>query len=113
MKMVHAIIRREKLSDVKDALHAIECPGMMVWEIIGHGKQHGSLEQFQGFPYRIELMPKVKIEIIAQDPEVKMIVDTILRAAGTQKVGDGKIFISPIEDAIRIRTGERGEGVVS
>ncbi len=113
MKMIHAIIRREKLPEVKVALDAVGCPGMMVWEIVGHGKQQGVTEQFRGREFRVDLLPKTKLEIIAQDSKVKAIVEAISKAASTNKIGDGKIFISPIEEAVRIRTGERGEVVVS
>ncbi len=113
MKKIEAIIRREKLTEVKDALDAIHCPGMMVTDIEGHGKQKGLTEQFRGRPFKIDFLPKTKIEIIAPDGEVKGLVDAILKAAATGQVGDGKIFISPIEEAIRIRTAERGEKVVA
>ncbi|MSR77175.1 MAG: P-II family nitrogen regulator [Candidatus Omnitrophica bacterium] len=112
MKMIHAIIRREKLAAVKDALDAVKCPGMMVWEIVGHGKQKGITEQFRGREFKVDLLPKTKIEIIVSDSQVKAIVEAIVRTASTNKIGDGKIFVSPIEDAIRIRTGERGDTVV-
>ncbi len=113
MKKIEVIIRREKLTEVKEALDAIHCPGMMVWDIEGHGKQKGITEQFRGRPFKIDFLPKTKIEIIAHDAEVKVIVDAILKSAATGQVGDGKIFISPVEEAIRIRTSERGESVVS
>ena len=112
MKLIQAIIRREKLSAVKDALDAIKCPGLQIWEIVGHGKQQGVTEQFRGREFKVDLLPKTKIEIVARDSQVKGIVDAIAKAASTNKVGDGKIFISSIEDAIRIRTGDRGEGAV-
>ena len=112
MKLIQAIIRREKLGVVKEALDAVKCPGMMVWEIVGHGKQKGITEQFRGREFKVDLLPKTKIEVIARDSQVKSIVDAISRAASTNQIGDGKIFVSGIEDAIRIRTGERGESVV-
>ena len=113
MKMIQAIIRREKFQAVKDALDAIQCPGMMVWEIIGHGKQKGITEQFRGREFKVDMLPKTKIEIVAKDSQAKGIVDAITKAASTNAIGDGKIFIYSIEDAVRIRTGEHGEGVVS
>ena len=112
MKMIQAIIRREKLGAVKEALDAIKCPGLMVWEIVGHGKQKGITEQFRGREFRVDLLPKTKIEIIARDSQAKGIVDAIVKAANTNSIGDGKIFILPVEDAIRIRTNERGEVAV-
>ncbi len=112
MKQIQVIIRREKLQAVKQALDAIKCPGMMVWEIVGHGKQKGISEQFRGREFKVEFIPKTKIEIIVHDSQVKGIVDAILKTASTGKVGDGKIFVSSIEDAVRIRTGEKGESAV-
>lgn len=112
MKQIQAIIRREKWQAVKQALDALNCPGMMVWEIMGHGKQQGVTEQFRGREFRVDMLPKTKIEIIVRDSQVKGIVDAIMKTASTNKIGDGKIFISSVEDAIRIRTGDRGEGAV-
>lgn len=113
MKKIEAIIRREKLTEVKEALDAVHCPGMMVWDIEGHGKQKGITEQFRGREFKVYFMPKTKLEIIVPDGEVKGIVDAILSSASTGQVGDGKIFISSIDEAIRIRTKEKGEAVVS
>ncbi len=112
MKQIQAIIRREKWPAVKQALDAINCPGMMVWEIMGHGKQQGLTEQFRGREFKVDMLPKTKIEIIARDSQVKSIVDAIAKVACTNKIGDGKIFILSVEDAVRIRTGERGEVAV-
>ena len=112
MKMVQAIIRREKLEAVKQALDAVSCPGMMVWEIVGHGKQQGVTEQYRGREFRVDFLPKTKIEIVVKDSQVKSIVDAIIKAANTHTVGDGKIFVLPIEDAMRIRTGEKGDVAV-
>ena len=112
MKRVEAIIRREKLSEVKNALDAVHCPGMMVWEIVGHGKQKGLTEQFRGREFKVDFLPKTKIEVVVGDAEVKTIVDVIVKAAATGKVGDGKIFISSIEDVVRIRTGEKGADAI-
>lgn len=109
MKLIQAIIRNEKLGAVKAALDAIKCPGIQVWEILGHGKQKGVTEQFRGREFKVDLLPKTKIEIVVHDAQVKQIVDTILKTANSNKMGDGKIFISQIETAIRIRTGESGE----
>ena len=112
MKMIQAIIRREKLQAVKQALDDIKCPGMMAWEIIGHGKQKGITEQFRGREFKVDLLPKTKIEIVAHDKQVKQILDAIARVANTNQIGDGKIFVLNVEDAVRIRTGERGDSVV-
>ena len=112
MKMIQAIIRREKLEVVKQALDAIGCPGLMAWEIVGHGKQKGITEQFRGREFRVDLLPKTKIEIVAHDRQVKTIIDAISKVANTNQIGDGKIFVLGVEDAIRIRTGERGDSVI-
>lgn len=108
MKLIQAIIRREKLEEVKVALDAVHCPGMMVWDIVGHGKQKGITEQFRGRQFKVDFLPKTKIEIVVGDAELKTVVDTIVKAAATGKVGDGKVFVSTIEDVVRIRTGEKG-----
>ena len=112
MKMIQAIIRREKLPAVKEALDGISCPGMQVWEIVGHGKQAGVTEQFRGREFKVDLLPKTKIEIVARDSQAKKIIETIVRTASTNSIGDGKIFVTSIDDAIRIRTGENGEVAV-
>ena len=112
MKMIQAIIRRERLANVKQALDAIHCPGMMVWEIMGHGKQQGMTENMRGGKFKVDLMPKMKIEIIAEDTDVPQIVEVILDSAFTNQIGDGKVFISQIEEAIRIRTREKGGSAV-
>lgn len=109
MKLIQAIIRNEKLGEVKAALDAIKCPGIQVWEILGHGKQKGVTEQFRGREFKVDLLPKTKIEVVAHDDQVEGIIKTIIKAAGTDKIGDGKIFIMPVENAVRIRTGERGD----
>lgn len=112
MKQIQAIIRREKLGAVKAALDAVKCPGMMVWEIVGHGKQKGISESFRGREFKVDFIPKTKVEIVVHDQQVKSVVDAIAKAASTGQIGDGKIFISTIEDAVRIRTGEKGESAV-
>ena len=112
MKMIQAIIRREKLEAVKQALDAVKCPGMMVWEIVGHGKQQGITEQYRGREFKVDFLPKTKIEIVVRDLQVRAIVDAIVRVANTNTVGDGKIFILPVEEVVRIRTGEKGEAAV-
>lgn len=112
MKQLQVIIRREKLGAVKEALDAVKCPGLMVWEIVGHGKQKGITEQFRGREFRVDLIPKTKIEIVVNDAQVKPIVDAIMKAASTGQIGDGKIFVSDVQDCIRIRTGEKGEAAI-
>ncbi len=112
MKKIEAIIRPDRLSFVREALEKVGYSGMMVSEIQGHGKQKGVTQQWRGEQYRVELLPKTKIEIVVRDSEVEKIVKSIIESGRTGEIGDGKIFIYNIEDAIRIRTNERGEGVL-
>ncbi|ACI19685.1 P-II family nitrogen regulator [Dictyoglomus thermophilum] len=112
MKKIEAIIRPEKLDDVRKALNKIGYSGLMISEVEGHGKQKGIVQQWRGEKYRIELIPKIKIEMVVKDSEVENIIRVIIESARTGEIGDGKIFISEIADAIRIRTGERGENAI-
>jgi Nitrogen regulatory protein PII len=112
MKEIIAIIRPEKLENVKSALEAIECRGLTVVDVKGRGRQLGVTESYRGSDYRIDLLPKTRLEIIVKDEEVDEVVDTIVKTAQTGDIGDGKIFISPVENVVRIRTGERGEKAV-
>jgi len=112
MKEIIAIIRPEKLENVKSALESIECRGLTVVEVKGRGRQLGVTESYRGSDYRIDLLPKTRLEIIVKDDEVEEVVNTIVKTAQTGDIGDGKIFISPVEDVVRIRTGERGEKAV-
>ena len=112
MKEIIAIIRPEKLENVKSALEAIECRGLTVVDVKGRGRQLGITESYRGSDYRIDLLPKTRLEIIVKDEEVDEVVDTIVKTAQTGDIGDGKIFISPVENVVRIRTGERGEKAV-
>lgn len=109
MKKVEAIIRPERFQHVKQALEHVGCSGMMITEVEGHGKQKGTKLLWRGETYDVELLPKVKLEVIVKDRDVEVIVNAILQNARTGETGDGKIFIYDVEDAIRIRTGERGE----
>lgn len=109
MKKIEAIIRPEKLDVVRNALSKIGCPGITVTEVEGHGKQKGLEQQWRGKKYRVELLQKVKIEIVVKEPDVEGVIKAISEAAKTGKIGDGKIFISTVDDAIRIRTSEKGE----
>ncbi len=112
MKEIIAIIRPEKLENVKSALESIECRGLTVVDVKGRGRQLGVTESYRGSDYRIDLLPKTRLEIIVKDEEVDEVIDTIVKTAQTGDIGDGKIFISPVEDVVRIRTGERGEKAV-
>lgn len=112
MKKVEAIIKPFKLDEVKDALGDIGVQGMTVTEVKGFGRTGGKREVYRGSAYVVDFVPKVKIEVVAPDELVARIVEAIERAAQTGRIGDGKIFVSPIEEAVRIRTGERGEDAV-
>ncbi len=109
MKKIEAIIRPEKLDVVRRALEEIGCAGLMITEIEGHGKQKGIVQQWRGEKYKVELLPKMKIEVVVKDQDVERITKTIIDNAKTGEIGDGKIFIYAIENAIRIRTAEKGE----
>lgn len=113
MKKVEAIIRIEKFEDVKKALDALGCcPGISVARIEGQGKQKGATHQFRGREYRVELLPKMKLTLVIKDADVEPVVRAIIDSAKTGEVGDGKIFISPVEQVYRIRTGESGETAI-
>jgi nitrogen regulatory protein P-II 1 len=112
MKKIEAIIRPAKVSDVYAALGTAGCPGLTISEIEGQGKQKGVEQEFRGKKYRTSLMTKARIEIIANDEDVDRLVDAICDAALTGKAGDGKIFVYPVEEAIRIRTKERGKATI-
>ena len=112
MKKIIAIIRPDKLEAVKNALEEVGCHGMTVKDVKGRGRQLGVTESYRGHDYRIDLLPKVELEIVTNDAQVEEIVQTIIETAKTGDIGDGKIFISPVEDVVRIRTGERGEKAI-
>lgn len=108
MKKIEAVIRPFKLDDVKEALLEEGIRGMTISEVRGYGRQKGHKETYRGSEYQIEFVPKIKIEVVVEDNAAEKVVDAILRTAKTGQVGDGKIFISNVEDAIRIRTDESG-----
>src|SRR5208282_4179126 len=112
MKRVEAIIKPFKLEEVKDALHALGVDGMTVIEVKGFGRQKGHTEFHQGSEYTVDFLPKIKIEIVLADAQAESVVSAILRTARTGKIGDGKVFVSDICEAYRIRTEERGERAV-
>ncbi|UJS18698.1 MAG: P-II family nitrogen regulator [Candidatus Jettenia sp.] len=112
MKKIIAIVREEKFAVIKDALLDIGYPGMTVTEVKGHGSQKGITEQWRGRTFKTDFVNKIQMEMVVPDKDVKDIIKCILREAATGSIGDGKIFISTIEDAIRIRTGERGEKAI-
>ncbi len=112
MKKIEAIIRPEKLDVVRNALAGIGVPGITVTEVEGNGKQKGLVQQWRGKEYSVGLLQKVKIEAVVKDADVERIVKIIMDKARTDKIGDGKIFVYPVENAFRIRTGEKGEGAI-
>ncbi len=109
MKKIEAIIKPFKLEEVKEALVEAGCKGITVYEAKGFGRQRGHKEMYRGAEYIVEFLPKIKIEVVVTDDMVQPVVQAIIKSASTGKIGDGKIFITPVEEVIRIRTGETGE----
>jgi len=107
--MVFAIIRPHRLQDVKDALADVGVVGMTVTDVRGAGRQKGQVERYRGSEYSIDLLAKIKIEVAIQDDRCEEVIQAIRKAAYTGEIGDGKIFVLPLEDSVRVRTGERGE----
>jgi len=112
MKKVEAIVRIFKLEDVKNALSAKGIHGMTITDVKGFGRQKGHTEMYRGTEYKVEFVPKVKIEVAVSDENLQMVLDTILRTAQTGQIGDGKIFVSTLHNTVRIRTGETGEQAI-
>jgi nitrogen regulatory protein P-II 1 len=112
MKKIEAIIKPFKLDDVKEALHEIGLQGMTVIDARGFGRQKGHTELYRGAEYVVDFLPKVKIELVVADHQLEPAIEAISRAAHSGRIGDGKIFIYPVEDAVRIRTGETGENAI-
>ncbi len=112
MKLITAIVKPFKLDDVKEALKAAGVLGMTVTEVRGFGRQGGHTETYRGAEYRIDFVPKVKIEVVVSDSVVDEVIDTITRAANTAKIGDGKIWVTDVESIVRIRTQEAGEDAI-
>jgi nitrogen regulatory protein PII len=112
MKKIEAIIKPFKLNDVKDALHELNLQGMTVTEVKGFGRQKGHTEIYRGSEYTVDFLPKIKIEMILADGMVAQAIEAIVKSAQTGKIGDGKVFVLPVEEAVRIRTEERGEKAV-
>jgi len=112
MKKIEAIIKPFKLDEVKEALQEAGIQGITVTEARGFGRQKGHTELYRGTEYVVDFLPKVKIEIVVQDHLVERTIEAIVAAAKTDRIGDGKIFVIPVEDAIRIRTGERGDAAI-
>ena len=112
MKKIEAIIKPFKLDDVKDALNGIGIKGMTISEVKGYGRQKGHTEIYRGAEYVIDFQPKLKIEIIVDTDQVDQVIETIVAAAKTGKIGDGKIFVLPVESVVRVRTGERDQEAI-
>ena len=112
MKKIEAIIKPFKLDEVKDALHEIGLQGITVLEAKGFGRQKGHTELYRGAEYVVDFLPKVKIELVINDDMLERAIEAIQQAAYTGRIGDGKIFVSPVEDAIRVRTGEKGKDAI-
>src|SRR3954452_16463177 len=112
MKKIEAIIKPFKLEEVKDLLRQLGISGMTVYEVKGFGRTGGKTEVYRGSSYVVDFVPKARIEVVVKDSVVAEVVQAIVATAKTGKIGDGKVFVTPVEEAIRIRTGERGEGAV-
>ncbi len=112
MQKVEAIIKPFKLDEVKEALNGIGIQGITVSEVKGFGRQKGHTELYRGAEYVVDFLPKIKIEVVVQDELVDRVIDAVQGAANTGRIGDGKIFVLPVHDAVRIRTGERGEEAI-
>jgi nitrogen regulatory protein P-II 1 len=108
MKKIEAVIKPFKLDDVKEALNSVGIQGMTVSEVKGYGRQKGHTEIYRGAEYAVDFIPKVKVEIVIPSDRCEEVVEIVLKASYTGQIGDGKIFVVPVEDAIRVRTGERG-----
>jgi len=112
MKKITAIVRPEKMDAVRAALEEVGSPGIMITEIEGHGKQKGIEQQWRGEKFRVELLPKMKLEVVVENGSVNAIVSAVLKSAKTGEIGDGKIFVSDVENVIRIRSGEEGSKAI-
>ena len=112
MKKIVSIIKPAKLEEVKDALHAIGIQGMTITEVTGFGRQKGNVEVYRGTEYEVNFLPKIKVEVAVPDSLAEKTITTIKTQAKTGNIGDGKIFIEPLEEIVRIRTGDRGESAV-
>ena len=113
MKKVEAIIKPFKLEDVKDALAEVNVQGMTVTEVKGVGRQKGHTEIYRGSEYTVDFLPKVKLEIVVEDENAESVVEAIVKTANTGKIGDGKVFVSSVEEAVRIRTGDKGSDALA
>ena len=108
MRLVTALVKPFKLDDVKEALSALGLPGITITESKGFGRQRGHTEVYRGAEYTVEFVPKIRVEIVTDEIDVEKVVDSIVTAARTGKIGDGKVWVTPVDEVIRVRTGERG-----
>ncbi|MFG2136260.1 P-II family nitrogen regulator [Streptomyces sp. NPDC048650] len=108
MKLITAVIKPHRLDEVKEALHAFGVHGLTVTEASGYGRQRGHTEVYRGAEYTVDLVPKIRIEVLVEDADVQELLDVVVKAARTGKIGDGKVWSIPVDDAVRVRTGERG-----
>jgi nitrogen regulatory protein P-II 1 len=108
LRLITAIVKPFKLEDVKEALRGLDVYGMTVTEVRGFGRQHGHTEVYRGAEYTVDFLPKMRLEVVAEDADVQRIVDAIVEAARTGKIGDGKVWTTPVDDLVRVRTGEMG-----
>jgi nitrogen regulatory protein P-II 1 len=112
MSMIQCVFKGERLRDVQDAMESLGVVGMTIWEVKGHGRQKGHIEHYRGLETKVNLLPKLMLQIVCHDRDKIGIVDAMVEAARTGEIGDGKIFIAPVSDVIRIRTGERGKTAI-
>ncbi|MFF7631897.1 P-II family nitrogen regulator [Kitasatospora sp. NPDC008050] len=108
MKLITAVLKPYKLDDVKTALHDLGVRGLTVTEVSGYGRQHGHTEVYRGAEYRVDLVPKVRLEVVVADDDAEPVVEALVAAARTGKIGDGKVWMVPVDTLVRVRTGERG-----
>ncbi|MFG3253509.1 P-II family nitrogen regulator [Streptomyces sp. NPDC048172] len=108
MKLITAVIKPHRLDEVKEALRAFGVQGLTVTEASGYGRQSGHTEVYRGAEYKVDLVPKIRIEVLAEDEDAEQLAEIVVKAARTGKIGDGKVWMVPVETAIRVRTGERG-----
>lgn len=108
MKLITAVVRPHRLDEVKTALLELGVHGLTVTEAGGYGRQHGHTEVYRGAEYRVDLVPKVRIEVVVEDADAEPVIDAVVRAARTDRIGDGKVWVQPVDTVVRVRTGERG-----
>ena len=112
MKLVTAVVKPHKWEEVREALETVGVTGMTVSEVSGYGRQKGHTEVYRGAEYDVALVPKIRVEVVVPDPDAAGVVETIVRAAQTGRIGDGKVWVSPVEALVRVRTGERDEAAI-